>query len=1117
MATKDNYQILIEKLDRFIRKYYINQLIRGLLYSVGLILFLFLIAALLENYYYFNSSTRKVMFYSFLGLSGVALAFWVFTPLMHIFQLGTVISHEQAAQIIGTHFTDVKDKLLNILQLKKQAGQVDQVALINASINQKSESIKLVPFRKAIDLSKNRKYLRYALPPLLLLIIILFAAPSMIKDSTNRLINNDKEFEREAPFNFIVDADEMEVIQFDNYEFEVSIEGEELPNDVFVEIDNYEYRLSKEEANRFTYSFNNVQKDTDFRIYSRGSRGQLVEEDLKLNVLKKPNILGFDLKLDYPEYTGRKDESLSSIGDVVVPQGTNINWVFNAQNTDDIQLSFSSEGEEKPAERFDDELFSYKKRAMKDETYKLIVSNKALPRADSVAYSIAVVPDLHPTISVQKFEDSTDQKLLYFVGDASDDYGLRSLSFNYRVTKDNGSTLPLQSVPMDKPSGKQIQYDYAWDLETLELEPGDQLSYYFEVKDNDGINGSKSARTNVMLVELPTREELEEEAEKNDDQIKKDLEESLKKSKKIQEDMKKLREKLLQEKEMDWQTKKELEKLLERQKELEKQIEEAKKNFEENQKNQEEFSKPNEEILEKQEKLQKMFEEVMSDEMKELMEKIEELMQEMQKDEALDMMEQMQMNEEEMEMDLERLEELFKQLEMEQEINEQIEKLEELAKEQEELAEETENSEKSQEELEKKQEEINEKFEDIKKEQEELEEKNEELSKPKNMGEDTEEQMDDIQEDLNQSQEQLEQEQNKKASDSQKKAAQKMKQMASNMQQSMQGGEMEQMQEDMAALRQLLENLVTLSFDQEDLVDDVAKANTNTPHYVELVQHQYKLKDDFQLIEDSLQELSKRVFQIESFITEKVTEVKRNMKSGLEQLEERKKPKASEHQRRTMKNVNDLALMLNEVMEQMQQQMSSMMQGSQMCNKPGSSSGKKGSVPMDKITKGQGDLNKQMEEMKKQMEKKGGQKGMGSKEFAKMAAQQAALRKALREMKEKQQQEGKGENKQLQEVIDAMNKVETDLVNKRLNNEMLKRQQDILTRLLEAENAERQREKENKRKADTGEDKKREMPPSLVEYLKQREAEIDVYKPVSPSLKPYYKFLVEEYFKKLKD
>ena len=1123
MATSNNYQTLIKNLDQFIRKYYLNQLLRGALYSVALILVLFLAMNLLEHYFFFGKGMRKTMFFSFLGISGVALAYWVFTPLLHYFRLGKLIAHEQAAEIIGEHFSGVKDKLLNVLQLKKQADQSPQTDLIIAGINQKTEEIKLVPFTSAINLQQNRKYLRYALPPLLLLMAILFAAPTMITDSTARLINNNKEFERAAPFFFKIDNENPEVVQFEDYLLEVNVEPNEnggmLPDEVFIDIDNYQYRLTKETPTKFTYRFSNVQKETAFNVFASAIRGRVASDDYKLNVLKKPNILGFETKLIYPGYTQRKNETLNNIGDLVVPQGTYINWVFNSLNTDDIAILFSREKEVALANRFDDELFTYKKRALRDESYRVFISNKNLPNADSVSYSITVIPDLNPSIKAEKFVDSTDAKLLFFVGEASDDYGLRSLSFNYRINDEKGRQGALNTTKMKNPEARSVNYDYTWDIRKLDLKPGDEVTYYFEVFDNDAVNGSKFARTNLMTFNMPTIEELEEKEEKNNDDIKEDLKESIKESKKIQQEMKELREKLLQEKEVNWQTKEELEKLMERQKELEKAIEEAKKKFEENLKNQEEMEQPKEEILEKQEKIQEMFEDLMSDEMKQLMEQIQELMQEMEKDGALDMMKQMEMNDEELELELDRMLELFKQLEMENEMNKQIDKLEELAKKQEELSEETEKGETPQEELEEKQEEINEEFKKIEEKQKELEEKNKDLERPKEM-ENQDEQMEDINEDLKDSKEKLGEKQNSKASKSQKKASQKMKEMAESMEAAMQAGEMEQMQEDMAALRQLLENLVTLSFDQEALINDLNKSSINTPRYVDLVQQQFKLKDDFQLVEDSLQALSKRVFQIESFVTEKVTEIQENMAKGLENLEERKKPQAAENQQRTMKNVNDLALMLNEVMEQMQQQMSSMMSGSQMCNKPGGQGGKSGNVPMDKITKSQGELNKQMEQMKKSMKEGGSKQGQGeSKKFAEMAKKQAAMRKALEALKQEEQGKGKGgsEGKELQEIIDEMNKVETDLVNKRLTNEMMKRQQEILTKLLEAEKAERQREFDNKRKAEKATQKKRKMPPSLEEYIKKREAEIEMYKTVSPSLKPYYKYLVEEYFKSLKN
>ncbi|MCB0706683.1 MAG: DUF4175 domain-containing protein [Saprospiraceae bacterium] len=1105
MSQQNNYELLIQKLDQFTRKYYMNQLIRGSLYTAALLLILFLTMSLAEYNFYFSQAVRKTMFYSFIGISGLALAYWVFQPMMHYFRLGKLISHEQAADIIGQHFTDVKDKLLNVLQLHGQANATSNRELILASIDQKSESIKVVPFKKAIDLSQNRKYLRYALPPFLILLGLLFLNPTLITESTSRLIRNNQYFERPALFKFnVLEQDNLQVVELEDFPITVEIEGDILPAEVFIEIDNYQSRLTKEAPNRFSFKFNQVSKDTRFKLYSTGVESEVYT----LEVLERPNMMGFEVELDYPAYTGRKDEKLESIGDLVVPQGTVIDWVFNAQHTDVLDLLFAGTESRTPAERFSDDLFTFRRKAMRDESYKLLLSNVQMTDAYSVNYAIRVIPDLHPSINVESFIDSLDKKVTYFIGDASDDYGLQNLSFHYQIKKADGTELPEEKELLSKPKGKQISYSHSWDIRELGLEPGDQVTYYFQIFDNDQVNGSKVARTNTMVYAKPTVEEYEQMAEENNEEIKDQLEKALEESKEIQQEMKRLREELLQEDDVDWQKKKELEKLLQRQQELQKQMQQAQEAFQENQENQEEFSETQEETQEKQEKLEKLFDELKSEEMEKLMENIQQLLEELEKDDALEMMEEFEMNDEELEKELDRMLEMFKQMEMELQTEKMIQDLEKLAEEQEKLAEETENESKPQEELEKEQEEINEKFDELQEEMDKLEEMNKELENPKEM-EDREEEMGEIEENLEQSQEQIEQKENKGASKSQKSASEKMREMAQSMSMEMEGQAMEQMEEDMAALRQLLENLVGLSFEQEDLIAQFGLSSINTPRYVDLVQQQFKLEDDFRLIEDSLQALSKRVFQIESFVMEKVTDIKSNMRTGLQDLEERKKPQAGEHQQRVMKGANDLALMLSEVMNQMQQQMSGMMAGSQMCNKPGGTG--PGGKPSDKMSEGQKELNEQMKKMSQGM-----QNGMkpGSKEFAQMAARQAALRQALEAKQRELQQQGKG-SKGLQEMIEEMNKVEVDLVNKRLTNEMLKRQEEILTRLLEDEKAEREREYDNQRKSDTARNYERELPPSLEEYLKKREAEIELYKTVSPSLKPYYKFLVEEYYKSL--
>lgn len=1104
--TQDNYSLLIEKLDGFIRKFYVNQLLRGALYTVGAVLGLFILLNVLEYYFYFSSGVRTAMLWGFIAMSAAALYKWVALPLMHYFRLGQVISHEQAASIIGSHFTDVKDKLLNILQLKQQgSSNAIYAEMIQAAVNQKSDEIKLVPFKAAIDLQKNRQYLRYALPPVLMLLFLLFGAPNVLREGTRRLWNSSTTFEKPAPFYFKLDADTLVAVQFADYPLTVRVDGEALPNEMFVEVGKVQYRMQKIAPDQFQYTFPNVQRSLDFQLLAGGLRSK----GYTLNVLRKPSIAAFDVKLQYPAYTGRPSETLPNVGDLVVPQGTQVTWIFQAQHTDALLVRFG-QGENEEAKRDGKETFVASKRVMQDASYTVFLQNSQLVGLDSVSYAIVATPDLHPQIRLETFPDSSNNKLLFFAGDASDDYGISNLTFNYQIKQANANMLPVQSVKLSRQSGKQTDYTHTFDVRNLNLQPGDEVTYYFEVMDNDAVNGAKSARTEVMRYSMSTLDAFRKEQAQASEDIKKDLEKALKESQKIQEELKKLREKVLQQKELDWQSRKQMEKLLDRQKELQQQIEKAQQNFQKQNEQKQDFQQNTPDQEQKQEQLDKLFQDTLSEEMKQLMEDIEKLLQEMNKEDMLNQMEEMQMNAEDVSKDLERLQELYKQLEVENLQQQQIDKLEELANKQEELSKDTENSSKDQEQLKKEQEDLNKAFEQLQKEHKELLQKNEELKRPQKMDDQSDE-LKDIQKDMKDAKDQLDQKQNKPAGKKQQKAAGKMKDAANKMKQQMESGEMEQMQEDIATLRQLLENLVTLSFNQEDNLKQVQKTTINTPKYVELAKDQFKIKDDFRLVEDSLNALAQRNFQLTSTINEKVAEVKSSLRTSITELEERRTPAAGEHQQRSMKGMNDLALLLSDMMEQMQQEMSSSMPGKQSCQKPGEGKGQQGKQPKDKISKGQEDLNKTMEDLKKRLEQGKGKDGM-SKEFAQMAARQAALRNALREMQKQKQEQGKG-SKALDEIMQEMDKVETDLVNKRLNNEMLKRQQQILNKLLEEERAEREQEQDEQRQAESARQIAPKMPPAMEEYLRKRRAEVDMFRTVSPSLKPYYKNLVEEYLK----
>src|SRR3954462_14503797 len=161
---QDNYSILISRLDAFIRKFYKNQLVKGAIYAFTLSLAFYLTVTTLEYFGHFNTAVRTVFFYSFIAGFLFIIGKFVVIPLMHLYRFGKIISHEQAAKIIGVHFATVEDKLLNVLQLKKQSEDLKQNnnTLLFAGINQKIEELKPVPFVSAINLSENKRYLRFA-------------------------------------------------------------------------------------------------------------------------------------------------------------------------------------------------------------------------------------------------------------------------------------------------------------------------------------------------------------------------------------------------------------------------------------------------------------------------------------------------------------------------------------------------------------------------------------------------------------------------------------------------------------------------------------------------------------------------------------------------------------------------------------------------------------------------------------------------------------------------------------------------------------------------------------------------------------------------------------------
>jgi len=1111
MSVESSYNKLISRLDAFIRKYYKNQIVRGLLYTLALVMAFYLLVTLLEYFGRFNSGVRTGLFYGLIAGSGYVLTRFVILPTAKLFRLGKTISYEQASKIIGDHFGNVEDKLVNTLQLKRLGGATQgDISLINASIDQKISELNPVPFSNAIDLGENRKYLKFVLPPLGVFLVLLFAAPSILKDSTNRLVNHNQHFEIEAPFTFEVLNSEMKVPEQEDFTLSVKLNGDVFPESVYINYNNARYKLNKENNISFNYTFKNVQEDIAFHL----SGDEFDSETYNLDALPKPSLLNFKVALDYPSYTGKKDESLKNIGNLIVPYGTKANWEFNTENTEDLLLYYKDSIY--VPQQTDKQKYLFADRLFKSNDYAVSTKNSYIEKADSLVYQINVIPDLYPGIEVEERVDSLSSKNIYFSGVIDDDYGFSKLTFNYRVVSSENEisasgNVVSEAIAINK-GGNKDQFFHFWNLNDLDVNAGDKVEYYFEVWDNDGVSGAKSSRSKTETYSAPSIEEIEAEQEKSNDEIKENLEDGIKEAKELQKELEELRKELLEKKELNWQERKKIENLLEKQKELEKKMENAKNLNEKNNQQKQENEQSSEKLMQKQQQLQELFEQVMSPEMKELFRQMEEMMEEMDKDEIMEQIEKMELSNEDIEAEMDRTLELFKEMELEQKVEEITEKLEELAKEQEELSEKTKDKKSDKEELKKEQEELNDKFEQLKDDVEKMNEMNEDLEDPKELG-DTEEMEEEIQEEMENSSEQLDKNQQNKASDSQKNASDKMKQMSQQLGSAMAAGEEEGQQEDMEALRALLENIIELSFDQEAVMRNLGTIKSNDPKYNDYAKEQRKLKDDAQVVKDSLRALAKRIVQLQSIVNKEINSVNSNMSKAIDKLSDRLTNEANTRQQYVMTSLNNLALILDDVLQQMQQQAASNMPGQGNCQKPGGSGqGKKGMKSMRQMQEA---LSKQLEKMKKEGQKPG-KSGSGrnrmSKEIAKMAAEQGAIRRELEKMGEELNKDGSGNGNELKKIAKEMEEQEKDLVNFELDQELIDRQQDILIKMLESEKAEKERDQEEKRQSQEATDWELSNPSEYFEYQKKKESELELLKTVPLNLKPYYKNKVNEYF-----
>ena len=1083
--------VIYQKLEAFIRKFYTNELIKGIIFFFGLGLLYFLFTLSVEFFLWLQPKGRTLLFWLFILVELYLLVRLILFPIFKLFRLQKGIDYKQASEIIGNHFTEVGDKLINFLQLTQNK---EQSELLLASIEQKSIELQPIPFSNAVNFKANKKYLPWALLPILLLLVFYATGNGAVMfQSFNRIVHFNTTFAPPAPFQFKILNPSLITEQNKDYTIRVRTEGKIVPEKTMIFLDNESYYMEPVRPGEFEFKIAHPEQNIRFHLEAN----ELSSNEYQLQVVAVSSISNFEMQLRFPSYLNKKPETIQGTGNAVIPEGTQVTWKITIQATQKMNwktevgsLSFAKKENQ----------FVLSKNIFQNTEYQISSSNSNTKQQEKLNYQLAVVKDQYPSIQVRPAPDSLKLRANYFVGQIADDYGLSKLHIVY-YPKDKPKAVKRGTITIKKAAFDQFVFSFP---SNLPVQQGVSYEYYFEVFDNDAIHHFKRTKSSVFSSRLATAEEKEEQSLQQQNANSNGLEKSLKTQEKQLAEIEKLKKLGKEKNEFEFKEQQKITDFLKRQK-LQEQL---MQDFAEKMKDNLENFKSEQKDLEKEnlvKRLEKATQE--SDKNQKLLDELQKLNDKIESEELIQKLDNYKQQSKNQTKNLAQLVELTKKFYVEKKAQQIADKLDKLSDQQEQLAN------KGKENKSEKQADVNSSFDKIQKELKELQKDNKELKAPLDLPKEEAKEKS-IDEDLKKALDELEQNNAPKAQSKQKSAAKKMKELSQKMQEGMESSEMEQLNEDIKMLRQVTDNLLAFSNTQEEVMKQFKTMKSTSPSFNKNIKIQQNLKQQFKHIDDSLFAMSLRNPKIAEEITKQVGNVEYSINSAIETLTNSQFAKGVSHQQYTVSEANKLADGLSDMLFNMQMSLSGMSNGKP---KPGQGQG----IQLPDIIKKQQGLGEQMKQGMKESgqdgksgnPQKNGQNsedGEGNAEaIMQIYKEQRKLREALERELDKQGLGSKG-----QAALEQMKQLEKQLLNKGFKNETVQKANTIQQELLKLKSALQQQGEENKRESQTNKNQfsnqANSLPKALLEYLNS----VEILNRQSLPLRSNFNEKVQNYFNK---
>ncbi len=1046
MERSSNNRI-INILEKFAKKFYLNKLIKGLFWFILFAVSTLFLLSTIENLFWLNSSFRLVLLILLIISLSAFFIYYVAIPIFRYFGLFRDKSYKDFALLLGNH-SNTDDKILSALELF-ELNKINNNELLLNELSRRSDELSKINLKKFFNIKVYYKWIIGNLGILTIFIILSFTFPNQFMAPLVRISNYNTVFPKDYGFKVNILNDNFYTESGKNFILNFEITGDKLPKNIYILSNGNKYIPRKTVGNNYEYVFENLAKNTIFQIVAE----DWISDEYEIKIYKKPSIYKLIANVIYPKYTKLSNEQLVNIFSYNVPRGTQI--VFSIYTKDADSLIILNNQVSQKFEIINK--LDYKLQILKNENLQIITKSSYSPILDTTNIYITEIPDAYPKILVQLQKDTFSIMHYYVSGSISDDYGFTKLIAVYKLNRKD--TTINGKIPINISNDDLIQnFNFDIDFSFLNLQPSDVVNFYLEIYDNDAINGPKSTKSREFEIKIPTKQEIQLEQSKQ-------LQAANTKFAAIQKELSNIRNELQQlenqwklERKFNYEQKQKWENLIKRQNEIINELQNIEQNLQ--------LSPSYDENLEIYKKIQQIDELIKSINIEELNEYLENLQKLMENNQLKsEDIEEFKWQNEELNKMLDRQIDLLKRLDIEKNLRETFQDLKDLSKQFDDLSKKQDIDE-----LDKQNELKNELIKQFEKYDSLLKE-NEKLSDPFKMENiETEKQI--INNEIQQSEQNLQKNNHKKANENQKNTSQQLNELANKLEQNLNKQLQEENAEDATILRQLLKNVLLSSFEQENLIKNIYKQNPRLANYQDYVRKQFELQEVMKRTKDSLYMVGKRQPMVSNFIFDEINKIEKESKKAMNNLNNWALGQAAINQQNLMTSLNNLALFLSDILQQMEQQnkMSQMnSDGAMKCNNPKNSSNSNNTKPsMKTLRQLQQDLNKQMEALQKEMQNGKKQGKEISEALAKMAAQQEAIRRAMQEIKEQISKEGNLKNSSfIQQMIEDMEKTEKDLYNKNLSYETIKRQKQIEIRMLESEKAEQQQETDNTRKSET--------------------------------------------------